>query len=1138
MKKFLAKYWLVVAGLFVTMLVLSSTQQAVAAPQWRAQAQADATILVVRAYYSDSSQIDFVAARRDMWEVEWNRAEQYVVLDTTAAERAELEAAGFRLETDMAETTAFNQALARFSGLDVTSAAATAGISGYSCYRTVEETYATAAGLATAHPELASVIDIGDSWAKSVNSADGYDLQVLRLTNSAIAGPKPQIFIMSSVHAREYTPAELNTRFAEYLVNNYGVDADATWILDYNEVHLLLMANPDGRKQAENGQFWRKNTNAAYCGGVSTYVSGSQHGGADLNRNFSYLWNSCTAAQNCSSNEMCFATYRGTSAGSEPEVQAIQSYLLNHFPDNRAAGLTAAAPSDASGIFLDVHSYSELVLWPWGSEGDTANAAAFRTLGRKFADFNDYMPQRSDELYATDGTTIDFAYGELGLAAFTFELGTTFFQSCADFENTIYPDNLQALIYAAKVARAPYQLPAGPDMTNLSLSAAVVGAADTVTIRANADDTGYSANNGAEAVQAIAGAEYYLDIPPWESGATAIAMNATDSSFNSTVEEVTGTLDTTGLALGTHTIYTRAQDADGNWGPVSAIFVTVSATPPATTTIFEDDFESDAGWSPDPNGADTASTGAWERAAPQQTTQSGVIIQRNDPVSGSNSLVTTAAAGVSAGSNDVDGGVTTIQSPPIDLPPDATITLTFWYNLAHANNATTADYFQTAVVTDGGTDIVYTELGAATTQAGAWQEVTLDLSSYAGQTIRLLFAAADLDSGSLLEAQVDDVSITAATTPSLPALTGLSFAPASPGIVPGETVLLTARVVPPTPGVTVSFSVDAGSGELAAATAVTDANGEASVSYTGSATTGIDRVDASVNAGAFVDAAYLFVAAGSGNTQQEYATGDPHTTGELATHGVTITKQGSGVPWQGVAQLNADPCPTSTTAITAASPLVDILLEDVADVTSLDVIIGYTNEEAEAQHNLYWCNAGEWMAISGATVDIANNQMRFSISAATAPSLSQLEGTPFVVSRNGSLPVTLAWFLAEAGEEGIDFRWQTATETGSAGFNLLAANDPAGPHTKLNVELIPSQVIDSTEPTEYRYLAIPLGWMTATTHFYVEEISLDNVSTVMGPFQLGREYGAFIDGDRIDSNPIDGGEQPPHTIYLPLVTSR
>ena len=63
----------------------------------------------------------------------------------------------------------------------------------------------------------------------------------------------------SAIHAREYTTAELTTRFAEHLVNNYNVDADITWLLDHFELHLVPQANPDGRKIAgirigQNGQ--------------------------------------------------------------------------------------------------------------------------------------------------------------------------------------------------------------------------------------------------------------------------------------------------------------------------------------------------------------------------------------------------------------------------------------------------------------------------------------------------------------------------------------------------------------------------------------------------------------------------------------------------------------------------------------------------------------------------------------------------------------------------------------------------------------------------------------------------------------------------------------------------------------------
>ena len=64
------------------------------------------------------------------------------------------------------------------------------------------------------------------------------------------------------------------------------------------------------------------------------------------------------------------------------------------------------------------------------------NGPALQTLGRKFAYFNNYTPEQAIGLYPTDGTTDDFGYGDLGVASYTFELGTAFFQDCSTFENT------------------------------------------------------------------------------------------------------------------------------------------------------------------------------------------------------------------------------------------------------------------------------------------------------------------------------------------------------------------------------------------------------------------------------------------------------------------------------------------------------------------------------------------------------------------------------------------------------------------------------------------------------------------------------------------------------------------------------
>ncbi len=520
-------------------------------------------VIVVRAYYNDRAMLDRLAGWNEPWEV--NRSEGYAIVEVTAVEYERLRAEGYRPEVEPKLTALINQPLVNLPGQ-------ISGIPGYPCYRTVEETFATAESIAANYPQLATWIDVGDSWEKvTPGGLPGYDMMVLKLTNSAIPGPKPALFIMSSMHAREYTPAELNTRFAEYLIANYDVDPDVTWLLDYHEFHLMLQANPDGRKQAEASLSWRKNTNNNYCANTNTR-------GADLNRNYAFAWNACGGSGSCSSGNPCDLTYRGPFAASEPETQSVQNYINTIFPDQREAPLTAPAPVDATGVFLDIHSYSELVIWPWGFiTTPTPNGVAMQTLGRKLAYFNGYEPGQSTSLYLTDGSTDDHAYGELGVAAYTYELGTAFFQSCGVFENTIVPDNLPSLIYAAKAARAPYMLPAGPDAVGVALSGSVVTPGTAVTLTATINDTRFNNQAGMEPVQNVVAAEYYINIPPWITTTTPIAypMVATDGNFNQPIEAVRATIDTSALTHGRHIIYVRGRDAANNWGAVSAVFLYV-----------------------------------------------------------------------------------------------------------------------------------------------------------------------------------------------------------------------------------------------------------------------------------------------------------------------------------------------------------------------------------------------------------------------------------------------------------------------------------------------------------------------------------------------------------------------------------
>ncbi|NDI35518.1 S8 family serine peptidase [Chengkuizengella sediminis] len=181
---------------------------------------------------------------------------------------------------------------------------------------------------------------------------------------------------------------------------------------------------------------------------------------------------------------------------------------------------------------------------------------------------------------------------------------------------------------------------------------------------------------------------------------------------------------------------------------------------PDPTVVFEDDFETDKGWTADPNGSDTATSGNWERANPKSTRSNGAK-QLGRTTSGKFDLVTGASSqGSSADSNDVDNGVTSIQSSAISLPADGSLTLTFSYYFSHDSNASNDDFFRLNLVRSNGSVVtLFEELGTSSDQDAAWSNQSLDLSSYAGEDVHLQFEAADAGSPSLVEAGVDDVKI-------------------------------------------------------------------------------------------------------------------------------------------------------------------------------------------------------------------------------------------------------------------------------------------------------------------------------------------------------------------------------------------
>ena len=183
--------------------------------------------------------------------------------------------------------------------------------------------------------------------------------------------------------------------------------------------------------------------------------------------------------------------------------------------------------------------------------------------------------------------------------------------------------------------------------------------------------------------------------------------------------------------------------------------------PAATTNVYSDNFEAASGWTLTP-GMNPATTGRWQRGDPQSTSSGGITVQPGSCAGPSvNCLVTGLTAGTSAGANDVDGGLTSIQSPPIALPAGANLTMSFQFFFAHLNNATSADFFRVRVIpANGPSQTVWARGGQAANVAGTWTTRSVNLSAWAGQTVQIRVDAADAGSGSLIEAGFDNVVIT------------------------------------------------------------------------------------------------------------------------------------------------------------------------------------------------------------------------------------------------------------------------------------------------------------------------------------------------------------------------------------------
>jgi hypothetical protein len=515
----------------------------------------------VRVYYSHVTNVNALA-KYDLHE-SGSAEEKFVRMTANDTICTQLDNDGWRYEIDAEATRAMH----------------TAAFSFFGNYRTVDEIYEDCCAVTAAYPQITEIVEYGDAWCRSHggditpgnDTQKTYRLKAVRVRNTAMTKDAPVFFLMASLHGREITTPEIAMRMLDYLTQGYNVDADATWIVNEFDTWIVPVANPEGRWLAElgtlppyNGYPFSQRKNAHSDGCTRWMPQPWSQYGVDLNRNHSFKW-----ATVGSSSSPCDMTYHGASAASEPEIFHLQTLITNLFSDFRGSSITSVAPATTEGVLISLHSYGNLVLWPWGHTTTAApNASELRMTGDRFAEYNGYTSQASSVLYLTGGDTVDWVYGELGVPAFTFEIGSVaegFMPPFSVIDASQWPKNKDALIYAAKVCRNPYHTVYGPsirDITSIDTTGSTVKISAVVDVGVRTNDV-------------VADAEMYIGGLPWHTNALLYEMIPVDGLYDAQIETVTvaytaGEFDPLRMQ-----VYIRGQSTNGIWGPVSSSFIIV-----------------------------------------------------------------------------------------------------------------------------------------------------------------------------------------------------------------------------------------------------------------------------------------------------------------------------------------------------------------------------------------------------------------------------------------------------------------------------------------------------------------------------------------------------------------------------------
>ncbi len=306
-------------------------------------------------------------------------------------------------------------------------------------YRNYDELLEDLQEIELQYPDICKLYDIGNTRGKEYSMEGNsyyndynHEIWAMKVSdNVEEEEDEPSVFYMAEHHAREPISLEVNMYVLNHIISNYGSDPIITEEVNNKQIWFMPLVNPNGHKIVtdEVDLWWRKNIRDNNENGSINFGGGD---GVDPNRNYDWNWGG-----EGSSGDTNSETYRGPSAFSEPEIQAMRDILGSH---HFVTGIT-------------YHAYSELVLFPFGYANniqapdhdalqELANDMAFTIPGQNGGY---YDPIPSWQLYPASGTTDDYAYGEHGVFSFTIELATQFIPPASQIEG-ICENNLEAAL--------------------------------------------------------------------------------------------------------------------------------------------------------------------------------------------------------------------------------------------------------------------------------------------------------------------------------------------------------------------------------------------------------------------------------------------------------------------------------------------------------------------------------------------------------------------------------------------------------------------------------------------------------------------------------------------------------------------